>query len=71
MNEGYIRRSSLRIITYKFALTGEAAIFIEGDFLPRISYPWLSYPSTRSRCHTECEIKALITLLVNDDVLLK
>ena len=38
---------------------------------PRISYPWLSYPSTRSRCHTVCEIKALITLLVYDDVLLK
>ena len=38
---------------------------------PRISYPWLSYPSTKSRCHTVCEIKALITLLVYDDVLLK
>ena len=38
---------------------------------PRINYPWLSYPSTRSRCHTMCEIKALITLLVYDDVLLK
>ena len=38
---------------------------------PRISYSWLSYPSTRSRCHTVCEINALITLLVYDDVLLK
>ena len=36
---------------------------------PRISHPWLSYPSTRSRCHTKCEIKALVTLLVYDDVL--
>ena len=26
---------------------------------PSLSYPWLSYPSTISRCHTECEIKAL------------
>ena len=32
MNEGYIRRSSLLIITHKFALTGKAAIFIEEDF---------------------------------------
>ena len=38
---------------------------------PRISYPWLSYPSTRSRCHTECKIKALVTVLVYDDVLLE
>ena len=37
---------------------------------PRIRYPWLSLPSTRSRCHTECEIKALVTLLVYDDVVL-
>ena len=37
---------------------------------PRLSYPCLSYPSTKSRCHTECEIKALITLLGYDDVLL-
>ena len=32
MNEGYIRRSSLLIITHKFALAGEAVIFIEEDF---------------------------------------
>ena len=32
MNEDYKRRSSLLIITHKFALTGEAAIFIEEDF---------------------------------------
>ena len=38
---------------------------------PRISYPWSSYPSTRSKCHTVCEIKASITLFVYDDVLLK
>ena len=36
---------------------------------PRISYPWLSYPSIRSRCHIECEIKALVALLVYDDIL--
>ena len=38
---------------------------------PRIIYPWLSYPSARSRCYTECEIKALVTLLVYDGVLLE
>ena len=38
---------------------------------PRLSYPWLSFPSTRSRCHTECEIKALVTLLVYNNVLLE
>ena len=38
---------------------------------PRISYPWLSYPSTISRCHIECEIKTLVTILVYDDVLLE
>ena len=31
--------------------------------------PWLRYPSTWSWCHTECEIKTLVTLLVYDDVL--
>ena len=36
---------------------------------PRLSYPWLKYLGTRSWCHTECEIKALVILSVYDDVL--
>ena len=36
---------------------------------PRIRYPWLRHLSTRSWCHTDCEIEALIILSIYDDVL--
>ena len=35
----------------------------------RLSNPWLRHLSTRSWCHTKCEIKALVILSVYDDVL--
>ena len=33
--------------------------------------PRIRYPSTKSMCHTECEIKSLVILLDYDDVLLE
>ena len=47
MNEGYIRRSILLIITHKFALTGEDTILLKKIvLLPQLGHPF-NKPSAR------------------------
>ena len=77
VDQSSIGRLGLALSSHSLGEWRHLVCYQEGTVSPRLglgmcdSDPWLSHPSTRSRCHTECEIKALVTLLVYDDVLLE